>query len=86
MTDNHGLHSIDSVRADDLGTGQDTELRRFGRRGVNEAPPQPSCGARVGRTQDEEHALAALQSADRSSARAAVGASDEKGEGQSQPP
>ena len=68
MTDDDGLHSIDSVRADNLGTCHDHKLTAVSRPGFEEAPPKTPRYPGVGRTQDDEHAPAAPQSADSGSA------------------
>ena len=77
MTDDDGLDSVDSVRANHLGTGHDPEPITSGIRGFKDAPPQTSRDSRVGRPQDDEHALAALQGADRGRASGAAVAVDE---------
>ena len=64
MTNDDCLHSADSVRADNLRTCHDPKLAPVCTRGIKEAPSKASRGSRVGRTQDDENALAALESAD----------------------
>jgi len=81
VADEDGLHGIDSVHADHLGICHDRQLTAGGRRGLAEASPKPSRHSRVGRTQDDENALAALQSADSRSARAAAAAGDDEIDG-----
>jgi hypothetical protein len=81
VTDDDCLHSVTSVRADNLGACYEAKLTAAGPSGVKEAPPKPSRGSRVGRTQDDENALAAPQSADCGSARGADVASDDEIDG-----
>jgi len=78
VTDDDCLHSVDSVHADNLGTGDDPELTAAGTHGFNEGSPKASGCSRVGRTQDNEDALAALQRADSSRARGAAVARDDQ--------
>ena len=78
MTDDDCLHSVDSVHADNFGTCHDPELTAVGTRSLRTVPPKPSRCSRVGRTQDDENALAALQSDDSGSARGAAVAGDDE--------
>jgi len=71
VTDDDGLHGIDAVHAHNLGIRHDLEPTAVGTRRCKEAPPKTSRASRVGRMQDDENALAALQSADSGSARGA---------------
>jgi len=64
VADDDCLHSVDSVGADNLGTRHDTELTAVDTRGFEKAPPKTLRDSGVGRTQDDENALAALESAD----------------------
>ena len=63
MTDDDRLNCIDSVRTNDLGTCDDPELTGIPTLGFAEASPKPPRHSRVGRTQDDENALAAPESA-----------------------
>lgn len=76
MTDDDGLHSVDSVRADNLCTYRDPELTAVGAGAVQDIPPEPPRSPRIGRTQDDENAVAALQSTDSGGARGAAIAGD----------
>src|SRR5881394_1642355 len=53
-----------SSHADNLGTCDEPELTAAGTHGCTEGSPKASRCSRVGRTQDDENALAALQGAD----------------------
>lgn len=68
-TDDHCLHSVDSVHADNLGTCHGAELTAVRTGSSQEGPPKTSHYSRVGRKQDDENALAALQRRDSGSAR-----------------
>lgn len=81
VTDDDCLHSVDSVGADNFGTGDDPQVTTVGTRRSEEAPPKPSRGSFVGRTQDDENAVAALESADRGSAPGAAVAGDDEVDG-----
>ena len=74
MTDDDGLHSVDSVHTDNLGTCDDAKLTAVGIRESKQNPPKTSRYSRVGRTQDDENTLAAPKSADGGRTRAGFGA------------
>ncbi|SRR6476661_1865980 len=77
MTDDDRLHAVDSVRANNLGTCHHAQLIAIGTRGFKEARPKTSCDSRIDRTQDDENAIAALQSPDSHPARGAAVAGDD---------
>ena len=81
MTDDDCLHSVDSVRADHLGTCHDPKLAAVRARALKEAPAKTSRFSRIGRMQDDENALAALQSGDSRGARGAGVAGDDEIDG-----
>ena len=81
MTDDDGLHPVDSVRADHLCIRHGPQLAAVGTRGFKEAPPKTSRYLRVGRTEDHENALPALQSTGHGSARGAAAAGNDEIDG-----
>ena len=81
MTDDDRLHAVDAVRANNLGTRHDTELTAVDTRGFEKAPPKTLRDSGVGRTQDDENALAALQSGDSGRVRGAGGGGDDEIDG-----
>lgn len=72
MADDDGLHTIDSVHADDFGSRHHRDQTGFRARGLTQASPQASPDSRVARPQDDEHVPAALQSGGSGSERAAT--------------
>ena len=78
MTDDDGLHCIDSVHADDFGTRHHPKLTTVRARRLAQASPKSLRLSRIARTQDDENSSAAPEGIDRRSARGrAIAADDE---------
>jgi hypothetical protein len=78
VTDDDGLHSVEPVGADNIGTPDHRQPTAVGTRRVEQAPPKASRDSRLGRAEDDENALAAPQSIDRGrSSGAAIARDDE---------
>lgn len=73
VTDEDCLHSVDSVHADNLGTGDDSELTGSFTLSFAEATPKLPRESCVGGAQDYENVVASLQSAEGGSARGVAG-------------
>jgi hypothetical protein len=78
VTDDDGLHAVDPVHTDNLGSRDDPELTRPGTRGSTKHSPKASRASRIGGMQDDEHALAPPQGADGSRAHGHVIARDDE--------
>src|SRR3954454_25050846 len=61
VTNDDGLHSVDSVQADNFGACDDPDPTAAGTNGATNGSLKESRCSRVGRTQDDETPLAALQ-------------------------
>ncbi len=81
MTDDDGLHGIDSVHADDFGTRHHRELTKSRVRGLAQACPESLRLSRIARTQDDEHPSAAPEGIDSRGARGPATAADDEIDG-----
>lgn len=81
MTHDDRLDGLDSVGAHDLGARHHSKLTDARTRGLSETSPKPSRDSRVGITQDDEHVVATLQSADSRSPRGGALARDHEIDG-----
>jgi len=80
-TEDDCLHPVDSVHADDFCPCDDAELITIGPRGLEKVPAKTSRSSRVIRMQDDQNALAALESADGSGASGSSVAGDDEIDG-----